>query len=368
MSPSTELRLTLCCLALLAMIPGEVPAATTGVLVIDWDANVTDVDLNGYRVFLSTDPAVFNMTPQQARGSATTRAIPPDSLDSTFSSLETTSTYYIAVTCFDASGNESVFSNVVAAQPCDATTSGSLTVSWDPTESAASTTGHRVYLATSPEVFELAPDQALSRTVTRTVAAGATSTQFQNLDATRTYYVGVTSYDSAGGESGFSEVLAAMPVLMPTLCSVSPYSAPQGANAVDVTLYGTQFVAGATASFGPDITVRSLDTSGAPTRVVARVDVGPFAQVESHDVTITNPDGGASIIQNAFDVLVALDRVDINGSSRIDGGDMVQVAAAFTARSGDARYSVSYDLNVDGVVDGSDLTLLIIYFGRIGPF
>src|SRR5688572_1912352 len=97
MSPSTEIRLTLCCMALLAMIPGAVPAATTGVLVIDWDANVTDVDLNGYRVFLSTDPAVFNMTPQQARGSATTRAIPPDSLDSTFSSLETTSTYYIAV-------------------------------------------------------------------------------------------------------------------------------------------------------------------------------------------------------------------------------------------------------------------------------
>jgi hypothetical protein len=350
------------------MIPVALPAATTGVLIIDWDANTTDLDLNGYRIFMSTDPNVFDLTPAQARAGANTRAVPPDIVESLFSSLETTSTYYIAVTCFDASGNESVFSPVVAAQPCDATTSGSLTVSWDPAEATSSTTGHRVYLATSPDVFEQEPGEVLSRTTTRTVAAGATATQFNHLDATKTYWVSVTSYDGEGTESAFSEILAVTPTLMPTLCSVSPYSAPQGTAGVDVTLYGTNFQPGATASFGPDITVRSLDTSGAPTRVVARVDVGPFAQVESRDVMITNPDGGLSIIQEAFDVLVDLDRVDINGSSRIDGGDMVQVAAAFTARSGDPRYSVSWDLNVDGVVDGTDLSLLIVYFGSIGPF
>lgn len=368
MSPSTRYRLTACLTALLAMIPAAVPAATTGVLIIDWDANTTDADLNGYRIFLSTDPNTFDLTPQQARSIATTRAVPPDTLESMFSSLETTSTYYIAVTCFDASSNESVFSQVVAAQPCDATTSGALTVSWDPSQSTTSTTGHRVYLSTSPEVFDLSPGEALPRTVTRTVAAGATGTQITGLDATRTYYVGVTSYDAGGTESGFSEVLAVTPSLMPTLCSVSPYSAAQGTSGVNVTLYGTNFQQGASASFGPEIVVRSVDTSGAPTRVVAQVDVAPFAQVESRDVTITNPDGGISIIPSAFDVLVDLDRVDINGSGRIDGGDMVQVAATFTARAGEPRYSVTYDLNVDGVVDGTDLSLLIVHFGQIGPF
>src|SRR5262245_48551604 len=148
MSPSSRTR-TLALIALAVLLQAlPAAAATTGVLVIDWDANQTDVDLNGYRIYLSTTPGVFDQSPAQARSQATTRAVPPDTLDATFSSLETTSTYYIAVTSFDGSGNESPFSSVVAAQPCDATTSGSLTVSWDQTsESGAS---YRVYVSEDP--------------------------------------------------------------------------------------------------------------------------------------------------------------------------------------------------------------------------
>jgi hypothetical protein len=135
-----------------------------------------------------------------------------------------------------------------------------------------------------------------------------------------------------------------------------------------VTLYGVNLDSGATALFGPDVTVTSLDTSRAPGSVVARINVGSFAQVDGRDVTVANPNGGSSTLPQAFSVLVDVARVDINGSARIDGGDMVQVAAAFTARAGEPRYSIAYDLNVDGVIDGADLSLLILYFGMVGPF
>ncbi|MGH9867896.1 MAG: fibronectin type III domain-containing protein [Candidatus Polarisedimenticolia bacterium] len=365
MSPSNRRR-TLAGLIALAAFLQPSWAATTGVLVIDWDANQTDVDLNGYRVYLSTDSGVFDLSPAQARAQATTRAVPPDTLDTTFSSLETTSTYYIAVTSFDSSGNESAFSPVVAAQPCDTTTSGSLTVSWD--QAAGTESSYIVYVAEDPSLFDLPPAEALPRARTRSVAPGSGEAQFTGLDAEKTYYVSVTSQDAGGRESTFGEVLAVTPTLMPTLCSVEPYSGGQGIESVSVTLYGANLAQGATVDFGPDILVRSLDTSGAPARVVATLDIGPFAQADSRDVTITNPDGGLSIIPEGFDVLVNLGRADINGSSRIDGGDMVQVAAAFTARSGEPRYSINYDLNVDGVVDGTDLSLLILYFGMLGPF
>ncbi len=366
---STEMSLRLMLLlGAMALCPAAgALAATTGVLVVDWDANEVDVDLNGYRVYMSTDPSVFDLSPSQARSRATTRALPPGVLESTFSSLETAGTYFIAVTAFDSSGNESPFSPVVAAKPCDASTSGSLSVTWD-AASSSSATGYRVYVAEDAEVFDMSPSEAQAQSRTRSVASGGTDALFTGLDTGRTYYVGVTSYDATGTESAFSEVLAVTPSLMPTLCSVQPWSAPQGTVSTDVTLYGANLLAGATADFGPDIIVRSIDSSGAPSRLVARVDIGPFAQADSRDVVVTNPDGGVSIIPAAFDVKINLDRADINGSSRIDGGDMVQIAAAFSSRQGDSRYSLSFDLNVDGVVDGMDLSLLIIHFGMIGPF
>jgi len=271
------------------------------------------------------------------------------------------------VTAFDASGNESGFSNVVGAQPCNVTTSGVVSVQWD-ASSAQGVSGHRVYVSSDPGVFDLTPAQAQKKAIAKMVGAKSTGTTVESLDSTQTYFIGVTTIDAAGVEGGFSEVVSATPSLMPTLCSVSPFETQQGAVGFAVTLYGANLNSSATASFGPGVTVTSLDTSGAPASIVARVTVGSFAQVDSRDVSVSNPDGGSSTLPQAFEVLVDVGRVDINGSSRIDGGDMVQVAAAFTARSGEPRYSIAYDLNVDGVVDGADLSLLILYFGMVGPF
>lgn len=267
-------RGVLICVALLTAAPVLPSAATNGSVTVQWDANTIDLDLNGYRVFLTTDSSVYNMTPAQAAGVATTRDVGKTTIETTFNSLDTTRTYHVAVTSRDTSGNQSIFSNVASGLP------------------------------------------------------GA----------------------------------------VPTLLTVSPTTAKQGTIDLPVTLNGSEFQPGAGVSFGQGVTVRSVDTSSVPTRLVARIDVNAVARVDTRNVTVTNPGNAAFTKPNAFTVSLDVGRVDINGSNRIDGGDLTDVAAAFARTSSDPGYSVAYDLNVDGVVDGTDIALLITYFGLIGPF
>lgn len=55
---------------------------------------------------------------------------------------------------------------------------------------------------------------------------------------------------------------------------------------------------------------------------------------------------------------------DIDNSGRIDGYDLVQLALAFGAQRGQARYNGRADLNGSGIVNGNDLAILAMYFGE----
>jgi lysophospholipase L1-like esterase len=55
---------------------------------------------------------------------------------------------------------------------------------------------------------------------------------------------------------------------------------------------------------------------------------------------------------------------DLDESGRVDGADLIALAHAFGARSGEVRYSRPADLNGDGIVDGNDLAILASNFGR----
>ena len=261
-----------------------------------------------------------------------------------------------------------VLSLIAGTLPAAGATNGTLTVLWDANTTDADLNGYRVYLSTDVSLFSLTPAAARPLATTRTVSASTTTTTFTPLDTASTYYVAVTSYDISGNESIFSNVTSAQPAVTPTLTSVSPASATQGATGLAVTLTGTNFQSGASVSFCPGITVTALNSSGVPTRLVATVDLNAMALVDTRDVSVTNPGNGTATKANAFEVLLDVARVDINQSNRIDGGDVIEVAAAFASRSGEATYSVDFDLNVDGVVDGVDLSLLIVYFGSVGPF
>lgn len=252
--------------------------------------------------------------------------------------------------------------------PAGAALNGSLTVQWDANTSDSDLASYRVYLATSIGVFALSPASAQSQATTRVVSAGTLTTTFNSLDTALTYHVAVTSIDTSGNESVFSNVDSAQPIVTPVVSSVAPALATQGDGNVSITISGSEFQSGATVSFGPGVTILSLDSAAVPTRLVARVNIDPLAPVDDRDVVVTNPGGVSGSRANAFSVAVDRGRVDLNGSSRIDGGDLIPVAAKVTARSGNPGYSTLYDLNVDGAVDAVDVALLITFFGMIGPF
>lgn len=245
---------------------------------------------------------------------------------------------------------------------------GVLVVQWDANTADPDLAGYRVYFTTDPSVLTLAPAVARTLASTVDVGAGTTEVTLSSLDTTTIYYVAVTSLDYSGNESIFSNVANALPKATPTLLTLTPSSARQGTTNLAVTIFGDNMQAGAGVDLGPGVTVGSLDTSGVPTHVIANINVDPVAQVDSRDLIVTNPGGGNATMPAAFAVDVDPARVDINGSNRIDGGDLVEVAAVFTARSGDPGYSIQLDLDADGVIDGTDLSLLIALFGSIGPF
>ena len=333
-------------------------------VVADWEP-VSGSDLSGYRVFLATDPSVFNLTPQQARSLAVTRVVNSGATETTFTGLESGRMYYVGVTSYDTSGNESGFSNVSAAEPCMVTSTGSVALQWD--QGAGDVSGYRVYVSEDAGVFSGGPREARRRSRMREEPAGSRGTTIGGLEAGRTYHMAVTTLDGAGNESGFSEVTSTLAGVLPTVCSVSPDTASQGSS-VTVSLFGGNFDGGAAVGLGPGVTVSGVNGSGAPGRLQLSVQVGALAPVDSRDVTVTNTDGGSATGLDLFSVALDVGRADVNGSNRIDGGDMVRVAAAFTARVGDARYGTGVDLNMDGVVDGTDLSLLIVHFGMVGPY
>ena len=115
-------RGTLAVLLACAMgLSGPVSAALNGVLTVRWDPNTTDADLASYRVFISSDASVFALTPAQAAPLATTRVVSKTATETIFNTLDPAKVYWVAVTSIDTSGNESVFSTVVSAQPRDTT-------------------------------------------------------------------------------------------------------------------------------------------------------------------------------------------------------------------------------------------------------
>jgi len=57
-------------------------------------------------------------------------------------------------------------------------------------------------------------------------------------------------------------------------------------------------------------------------------------------------------------------RGDLDKSCRVDGIDLLILALAFGSRTGEARYSLTADINNDGVVNGMDFALMADNFGR----
>jgi hypothetical protein len=101
---------------------GTVSAQATGSVSMQWDdlnsTPGTVPDLAGYRAYATTDPNLLAMTPAQASSmGAMTVDLAPGVISHTFNGLNASLLWHFAVTAFDTSGNESVFSAIDSKQP-----------------------------------------------------------------------------------------------------------------------------------------------------------------------------------------------------------------------------------------------------------
>jgi hypothetical protein len=108
--------------------------------------------------------------------------------------------------------------------------------------------------------------------------------------------------------------------------------------------------------------------SGSFTEVLARVD--STAVATRRDLVYTDPDlsdtaaGSVFRLEEAMRVFVDVDRIDVDGSGRVDGFDLAAVASSFGLSAGGASFNPDRDLNNDGKIDGEDLSSLGVAFGR----
>lgn len=158
-----------------------------------------------------------------------------------------------------------------------------------------------VFSGTGITVTDLVREDATTLTATVTIAPDAPA-------GART--VTVTNPD--GGRASCTNCFTATPGPKPG--AASPATAGQGANAVDVTLTGSDllgeghFADGATVALsGTGITVNSTTfTPGPlpalPATLTVNVTLAPDAPIGARSITVTNPDGGRGVCAECFTV------------------------------------------------------------------
>jgi len=99
------------------------------------------------------------------------------------------------------------------------------------------------------------------------------------------------------------EIIQAGPAPPPSVTAVTPSSGSRG-QTLTVAISGSNFVAGATCSFGADITVNACVTTS--TQATASVTIDVNATLGPRTVIVTNPDGQGSSLGDAFMVTLPL--------------------------------------------------------------
>ncbi len=132
-----------------------------------------------------------------------------------------------------------------------------------------------------------------STTITVPVTVGASAGLY-------THDVIVTNPD--GGEGIVNLFTVTAP---PTVTATSPNTISQGISETTVTITGTGFESGATVSFNDANITPGAVTFVSPTTLTAPVTVGASATIGSHDVTVSNPDGGTGTGNSVFTIISA---------------------------------------------------------------
>jgi hypothetical protein len=217
--------------------------------------------------------------------------------------------------------------------------------------------GYRIHAGTASGIYSLP-----------TIDVGpANAYSITTLNANTTYYFVVTAYDRAGNESLPSNEIAAQPKVIlsnPSLASAvesgtgTVYILQSGHQSIEVN--GGNFQSGATLGLGAGIGLGAtslLDSA----HLTAPVTVGATASLGPRTLSLTNPDGATASLANALTVVKT---ADINRDCTIDPFDLNLLARAWMTTSADGAYLPEADLDGDGYVDGTDLTILVDYLAQ----
>lgn len=248
---------------------------------------------------------------------------------------------------------------------------GQVEIAWD---SVTGATGYRAYYGTTSGQYTGTQDMG-----------NATSGNLTGLNDCTTYYIAIKAYNNAGGISAdFSNQVIGW--ARPELDSVGPVQLEQG-DQLTLNIDGANFAAGADinlvvenvpqSEFGEDLLrldnisviscnrIQALVTVEPTTRGLRAMEIGAYTM----NLDVVNPDQVFGAGTETLNVLFAPYRSDINRDEpstedRVDGRDLVWLAHAFSSSTGDSDYMNDADLSGDGRVDGDDLSLLGMYFGK----
>jgi hypothetical protein len=250
-------------------------------------------------------------------------------------------------------------------------TAGSISVRWDPVPGAA---GYNVYYGSDSGQY----DQAID-------VGNATSHTLQSMANCRDTFVAVKAYNYLGEESaGFSNEISGWP--RPVLTTVGVMQVMQGEQ-ITLDITGGNFQPGAEIVF--DTSGIPVDASGDPllsidsaivsscTAISAMLTVEStargFRAMEIGDFSIgfevRNPDtvfgsGSRTLTVQFNPVRADVNRSDSSTRDRVDGKDLIWMAYSYARLEGDPFYNPDADLDGNGQIDGQDLSLLAVDFGR----
>jgi hypothetical protein len=147
----------------------------------------------------------------------------------------------------------------------------------------------------------------------------------------------------------------------PTLASITPASGARG-QTLDVTVTGTNFLAGVTTcSYGDGITVNSV-SSATPTQVTANVTIDMATTPGPRDITASNaaPGGGSATLAGAFTVtnpLPTVASVSPNGAGR--GSQINVVVSGTNFLNGVSSVSFGSDITVNSIAVTSETEIAL---------
>ena len=248
---------------------------------------------------------------------------------------------------------------------------GQVEIAWD---SVSGATGYRAYYGTTSGQYTGSQNMG-----------NATSGNLTGLNDCTTYYIAIKAYNNAGGISAdFSNQVTGW--ARPELDSVGPALIEQG-DQVTLNIDGANFAAGADINLvvenvpqsqsGEDLLRLNNISVISCNRIQALVTVEPTSRglraMEMGNYTmnldVVNPDQVFGAGTETLEVVFAESRSDINRADsstrdRVDGKDLVWLAHTFSSSEGEADFNADADLDGDGQVDGTDLSMLAARFGQ----